>query len=122
MHFIWLQKNLLTEDLITEQEHDNADNIRTIIKMNPEYETSFYDAACHRECRTTGIDGVLNLYEYMREATSFGLSRWANMANVCRIAVLYNHGGIYMDTNMQMRLPFKEWLSRDADYVANLRL
>lgn len=119
MHFIWMQKNLLVDTLTSQTERDNAKNVRAIADMNPEYETNFYDdAACQRECRQTGIERVPELYEAMRGATSFGPSSWANMANVCRLAILYNHGGVYMDTNMAMRLPFKAWLREDVSFVA----
>ena len=119
MHFIWMQKNLLTEEPTSETERDNAENVRATMQMNPGYETHFYDdTACRRECRQTGIAGVPEIYEAMRGATSFGPSPWANMANVCRIAILYNHGGVYMDANMAMRLPFREWLRKDVEYVA----
>lgn len=119
MHFIWMQKNLLTEPLTSQTERDNAENVRTIADMNPEYDVHFYDdAACQRECRQTDIEGVPELYEDMRGATSFGPSSWAIMADVCRLAILYNHGGVYMDANMAMRLPFKAWLREDVSFVA----
>jgi len=122
MHFIWMQKNLLVEPLTSQTERDNAENVRAIADMNPEYETNFYDdAACQRECRQTGIEGVPELYEAMRGAPQplwFGPSSWANMADVCRLAILYNHGGIYMDSDMAMRLPFKAWLREDVSFVA----
>jgi len=119
IHFIWMQKNLLTEPLTSQTERDNAKNVRAIADMNPEYDVHFYDdAACQRECRQTGIEGVPELFEDMRGATSFGPSPWANMANVCRLAMLYNHGGLYMDTNMAMRMPFKAWLREDVSFVA----
>lgn len=119
IHFIWMQKNLLTDPLTSQTERDNAENIRATVHMNPEYDVHFYDdTACQRECRQTGIEGVPELYEDMRGATSFGPSSWASMSDICRMAILYNHGGVYMDTNMAMRLPFKAWLREDVSVVA----
>lgn len=119
MHFIWMQKNLLTDTLTSQTERANAENIRAIADTNPEYHVHIYDdTTCQRECRQTGIEGVPELYEDMRGATSFGPSSWASMSDVCRMAVLYNHGGVYMDTNMAMRLPFNEWLREDVSFVA----
>lgn len=119
MHFIWMQKNLLTDTLTSQTERDNAENIHAIADMNPEYHVRVYDyTACQLECSQTGIRGVPELFEDMRGATSFGPSPWANMANVCRMAILYNHGGIYIDTNMAMRMPLKTWLREDVNFVA----
>ena len=79
LHFIWIQKNLLTEVPLSEKEKRNAKNIRNIIKMNPEYKVNFHDdRSCKIECNRTGIKGLVHLYESLRS------HRFAYMADVCR--------------------------------------
>lgn len=40
--------------------------------------------------------------------------KWANMANFTRLYALYHQGGIYMDTDIEVLLPFDDLLHHDA--------
>ena len=119
LHFIWMQKNLSQRLNLTKKELGHFNNIQKIHALNPHYSTHVYtEETCMLEIRQTNIVGLDVLFNEMRTATSFGPSPYANMANICRLAVLYNHGGIYMDINMHSILPLDDWLDPNADFVA----
>lgn len=49
---------------------------------------------------------------YVREA--FSLGKWAFVSDYVRSKVMYEHGGIYMDTDMELKLPLDEFLNERA--------
>ena len=120
IHFIWMQRDLLKELPMTAEERENAQNIAFTARLNPGYDVNVHtDDACSRECNATGIEGVAALYQQLRGTkVRCWPSNYACMADVCRLAVLYNKGGIYMDANMEPRMPIDEWLDGNAKFMA----
>lgn len=49
---------------------------------------------------------------YVREA--FEQKKWAFVSDYVRSKVMYEHGGIYMDTDMEMKLPLDEFMNETA--------
>ena len=49
---------------------------------------------------------------YVKEA--FEQGKWAFVSDYVRSKVMYKHGGIYMDTDMELKLPLDEFLSERA--------
>ena len=121
MHFIWMQKNLMEHEPTSNDERAIVKNIERVQSMNPEYTVHFMDdQICQEQIQETGLNGVLQIYNTVRTSPRYASHSWAYMADICRLAALYNEGGIYMDSNMMMRLPFREWLDYNADFVAPL--
>ena len=50
--------------------------------------------------------------KYVKEA--FEQGKWAFVSDYVRSKVMYKHGGIYMDTDMELKLPLDEFLSERA--------
>jgi len=50
--------------------------------------------------------------EYVKEA--YELKKWAFVSDYVRSKVMYDHGGIYMDTDMELKLPLDEFLNEKA--------
>ena len=42
----------------------------------------------------------VNMYDYTKEA--YGLGKWAFVSDVARLWVVYNYGGLYMDTDVEI--------------------
>lgn len=49
---------------------------------------------------------------YVREA--FAMGKWAFVSDYVRSKAMHEHGGIYMDTDMELKLPLYEFLSEKA--------
>lgn len=49
---------------------------------------------------------------YVREA--FEQGKWAFVSDYVRSKVMYEHGGIYMDTDMELKLPLNEFMNHNA--------
>lgn len=49
---------------------------------------------------------------YVREA--YAQKKWAFVSDYVRSKVMYDHGGIYMDTDMELKLPLDEFLKEQA--------
>lgn len=49
---------------------------------------------------------------FVKEA--FAKKKWAFVSDYVRSKVMYEHGGIYMDTDMELKLPLDEFLSEKA--------
>ncbi|WP_392437843.1 glycosyltransferase family 32 protein [Cruoricaptor ignavus] len=49
---------------------------------------------------------------YVRDA--FGQGKWAFVSDYVRSAVMYEHGGVYMDTDMELKMPLDEFLNEEA--------
>lgn len=56
-------------------------------------------------------------YPYARDAYKAG--KWAFVSDVARLDILYNHGGIYLDTDVELlsKDPFSKFLIRDAFFA-----
>ena len=50
--------------------------------------------------------------QYVKEA--FAQKKWAFVSDYVRSKVMYEHGGIYMDTDMELKLPLDEFLNERA--------
>lgn len=53
-----------------------------------------------------------NQYRFSKDAYFF--KKFAFVSDVCRISVLYNEGGIYLDTDMLLLKPFTNFLDYDV--------
>lgn len=49
---------------------------------------------------------------YVREA--FEQGKWAFVSDYVRSKVMYEHGGVYLDTDMELKMPLDEFLSEQA--------
>lgn len=54
----------------------------------------------------------LTANNYVKEA--FEQGKWAFVSDFVRSKVMYDHGGIYMDTDMELKLPLNEFLEHRA--------
>lgn len=50
--------------------------------------------------------------QYVREA--FAQGKWAFVSDYVRSKIMYEHGGIYMDTDMELKMPLDEFLIEKA--------
>ena len=91
--------------------HDSKDNplselaqkcIESWRKFCPDYEIIRWDESNFN----------LNYNEYVLEA--YEAKKWAFVADVARLYVLVNYGGIYMDTDVEVLKPLDEFLQYEA--------
>ena len=54
----------------------------------------------------------LNSCEYAKEA--YAAKKWAFVADYARVCILYNEGGIYLDTDVEILKPLNDLLNHDA--------
>ena len=54
----------------------------------------------------------INYCDYVREA--YDAKKWAFVSDVARLFALVNHGGVYMDTDVEVLKPLDEFLSYEA--------
>ena len=54
----------------------------------------------------------VNMCDFTRQAYDAG--KWAYVSDVARLWVLYNYGGIYMDTDVEVYKPLDEFLDNEA--------
>lgn len=82
------------------------DNIKSYIeswkKIMPDYEI----------CRWDESNYDVNKCNYMKEA--YDARKWAFVSDYARLDILYNHGGIYLDVDVEVLKPFDELLNLDA--------
>ncbi|WP_329739645.1 glycosyltransferase family 32 protein [Enorma massiliensis] len=76
--------------------------IETWKKFCPDYTIMRWDE--------TNFDVTVN--DYVREA--FESKKWAFVSDYVRLWVLVNHGGIYMDTDVELTAPLDEFLTHRA--------
>lgn len=62
------------------------------------------------EWNETNFD--INSNQYTKEA--YEAKKWAFVTDYVRLYVLYNYGGIYMDTDVEVLKPLDEFLTNDA--------
>ena len=71
-------------------------------KYCPDYEIKIWDES--------NFD--ININKYATEA--YEAKKWAFVSDVARLWVLYNYGGIYMDTDLEVIKPLDEFLYHKA--------
>lgn len=55
----------------------------------------------------------INQYDFMRKA--YDAEKWAFVSDVARLLIVYEYGGIYFDTDVEVIAPFDDILASDAD-------
>lgn len=57
----------------------------------------------------------VNKNTYMKEA--YAAKKWAFVSDVARLDIIYNNGGVYLDTDVELFDTLDEWLKYDALFV-----
>jgi len=94
IHYCWFGGNPLPESFQI--------CLRSWKKYLPDYEIT--------EWNESNFD--LNCCEYVKLAA--GQKQWAFVSDYARALALYEHGGIYMDIDVEVKLPFDEFLQHRA--------
>ncbi len=94
IHYCWFGGNPLPESA--------KKYIETWKKYCPDYEIV--------EWNESNFD--LNYNDYVKEA--YASKKWAFVSDVARLHALVNHGGIYMDTDVEVLRSLDEFLKHDA--------
>ncbi|MEG2119582.1 MAG: glycosyltransferase, partial [Pseudoflavonifractor sp.] len=94
IHYCWFGRNPLPEKALV--------CIASWQKFCPDYEI--------KQWNEDNFDFSGN--RYAREA--YEAKKWAFVSDYARLAVLYDHGGIYMDTDVELLKPLDEFLAEDA--------
>jgi mannosyltransferase OCH1-like enzyme len=94
IHYCWFGGNQKSQAII--------DCINSWKKYMPNYELV--------EWNESNFD--INCNDYVKEA--YNCKKWAFVTDYVRLWVLYNYGGIYMDTDVEVFKPFDEFLSNTA--------
>lgn len=93
IHYCWFGKNAKPKLIV--------DCINSWRKMCPDYEII--------EWNEDNFD--FNLFDYTKEA--YAQKKWAFVSDVARLFILYNEGGIYLDTDVQLIKSLEQ--SRNCD-------
>lgn len=94
IHYCWFGGKTLPENV--------EKCISSWKKYCPDYEIMCWDE--------TNFD--LNINDYVREA--YENKKWAFVSDFVRVYVLYNYGGIYMDTDVEVLKPLDDFLVNSA--------
>ncbi len=94
IHYIWIGEKELPDEY--------KQNIESWEKYNPEYEITQWN-----ESNLTFDD-----CEYLK--SSYIEKKWAYVSNYCRLKVIYENGGIYLDTDVKAIKSFDELLNDNA--------
>jgi mannosyltransferase OCH1-like enzyme len=85
-------------------------SIMTFLELNPEYEYQFFDDAdCKKFIQENFDESILEAYDTLIPN--------AFKADLFRYCYLYKNGGVYTDCKMILRLPFRDWIPKDEDYI-----
>ena len=85
-------------------------SIMSFIELNPEYEYKFFDDTdCRDFIKGNFEKSILEAYDTLIP-TAF-------KADLFRYCYLYKNGGIYTDCKMILRKPFREWISKNEEYL-----
>ena len=85
-------------------------SIITFLELNPEYEYEFFeDTDCRKFIEDNFDKSILEAYDTLIPN--------AFKADLFRYCYLYKNGGIYTDCKMILRLPFREWIPKNEDYI-----
>jgi mannosyltransferase OCH1-like enzyme len=93
IHYVWLGGKAKPDYLIK--------NLESWKKYCPDYEI--------KEWNETNFD--LSSNRYLEEAIK--MKKWAFASDYIRLAVLYNEGGIYLDTDVEILKPLDKFLRHD---------
>lgn len=96
IHYFWIGGNPLPEEY-----QKNIDGWK---KLNPEYEICCWNEDNYR------FDSI----PYMKEAFQSGREYLMYVTDYARLDVLYRHGGIYLDTDVELIKPLDELLYNSA--------
>ena len=94
IHYCWFGGNPLTE--LAQK------CIESWRKFCPDYEILCWDES--------NYDITKN--QYMKEA--YDEKKWGFVPDYARLDIIYNHGGIYMDTDVELLKPLDEFLTHEA--------
>lgn len=94
IHYIWIGGQEIPQEL--------RNNIETWKKYNSDYEIIQWDE--------TNYD--FKKIEYMKEA--YESQAWGFVSNYARLDIIYNHGGIYLDTDVEAIKCFDSLLNDEA--------
>lgn len=92
IHYCWFGGNPLTENI--------KQYIRTWKKFFPDYEI--------RQWNEKNFD--LNSCQFVREA--YQARKWAFVSDYVRLYVVYKYGGIYFDTDIEVRRDISDYLKK----------
>ena len=85
-------------------------SVRNVMLKNPEYEYEFFeDADCRKFIEDNFDKSILEAYDTLIPN--------AFKADLFRYCYLYKNGGVYTDCKMILRLPFREWIPKNEDYI-----
>ena len=85
------------------EKHDLAKHcIESWQKIHPDFEIKEWNES----------NSPIHDNNYVKEA--FEQGKWAFVSDYVRSKVMYEHGGIYMDTDMELKLPLDEFLTEKA--------
>lgn len=94
IHYCWFGKNEKSQSII--------DCINSWRKYMSDYEII--------EWNEDNFD--ININDYVKEA--YNQCKWAFVSDYARLQILYNNGGIYMDTDVEVFKPFDELLNNQS--------
>lgn len=57
----------------------------------------------------------ISVYPYMQEA--YEAKKWAFVSDVARLDIVAKHGGVYLDTDVELLAPIDELVQQDAFYI-----
>ena len=93
IHYVWLGKGKKNERILK--------CIESWKKYMPDYEII--------EWNETNLPKINNFFYQAYEN-----KKWAFASDVARLFILYNYGGIYMDTDVELYKPLDEFLNQDG--------
>lgn len=85
-----------------EKPQDVKETIKNWKRILPDYEI--------KEWNESNFD--VNCCTFSKEANA--MKSWAFVADVCRLKALYEYGGIYLDTDVEVIKPFDDYLSQKS--------
>ena len=94
IHYCWFGENSLPDDALK--------CIESWKKFCPDYEII--------EWNEDNFD--INYNDFTKQA--YEQKKWAYVSDVARLWVLYNYGGIYMDTDVEVYKPLDEFLNEEG--------
>lgn len=94
IHYCWFGKNPKPSDVL--------EYIETWRKFLPDYEI--------KEWNESNFN--INCNRFVYEA--YHIKKFAFVSDYCRLQALYNDGGIYLDTDVEMKKPFDSFLKHTA--------
>ena len=94
IHYCWFGKNPKPSDVL--------EYIETWRKFLPDYEI--------KEWNESNFDIHCNRFVY----EAYHIKKFAFVSDFCRLLALYNDGGIYLDTDVEMKKPFDKFLKHKA--------